>query len=240
VKRFGTLRFIGLGLVLASMTCSAADISLVKDDFSAKSDRWIGGEIVDGTMSLSVQGKDSRFNGSRLLLVPPVRIPPDGVQALHLSFTLVGFAEVTGAKNYKAAARIFLMPEPLPKFVEPYSAPNVFVLIVTYAPRDGTTLALYRKLEGDKGFGKPLYEGSLEPGQFPVKVDMYLTRTLYRIRFDRDVLSDRGSLSGYHELPESVWGGDLRFGTRIINESEGMLGRVIFDDFEASTSGELR
>lgn len=230
-------------VLLSSLPLEAKEVELLfTDDFSApiSSEKWQGGEVRDGALVLSVLGEKKRFNGSRMLLIPPLKIPADEGHALHLRFTIVGFSEASDEEqDFSASARIFLMPEPLPKLVEPYSAPDVLSLIVWHDSTRGNNIALYRK-SGEKGFGKPLYMGSLPVEEFPLVVDLFINRTQYRMLFDRDVLSDRGSLSGYHELPEGTWSGELRFGARIVNERDEVSSQVIFDDVQIGIADGLR
>lgn len=193
---------------------------ILREDFHAPSAGWSAHSAVTGADGLLLnQPSKQKYSSSLLLFKPLLQIPQEG--ELRLSLTIGAITQMdTGSTDINGAVRIFLAPEPLPKWPEAYSLPNAMVVwIERHGDRNDMDISLFRKI-GQPGMGTLLYSGAVAPGSFPLRFDLWLTRETYRIRFNQAVDTAAGSRSGYHALPWGIWGKDLRFGLRITSHED--------------------
>lgn len=227
---------LGVVVVTAAACASAmaADSGVIyTDDFSKDSGKWESNRYAVENESISVGvGQDGQNNGNLLFLKKPFAIQ-DG-KALELKFQLKGFANVAGnGAEANCSARIFVIPDPLPNFIEPYVSPNLMWLFIENRPGGDLAITLYKKnQEPEDGYGVALYRGSLSPQELPLTVTLRFDTGRYFLSFDKDVITDAGSLSGLIDLPKDLWAGDLHFGVRIVNGADGVDSQVTLGGLE--------
>ncbi len=200
----------------------------IRDDFDGANSLWEGGLVSGGEMTLEVTG-DRLHHGGLLLLKPALTLPADDWTFLDIRFRLLEMSERDGRDDFVSSARIFLMPEPLPDFVEPYSTPFALLLYVQ-RQRDGELQLTFYEKNGGSGFGRIRFQGVLSDLELPLEIRLCVSQGIYRILFDRDVLTDVGSLSGHLSLPPERWSGPVRFGIRAVNGGDAMHAQVMIDD----------
>lgn len=221
-------------MAAACVSAMAGDPGVIySDDFAKDSGKWESNRYVveNGAISVGV-GQDGQNNGNLLFLNKPFTIQ-DG-KALELKFQVKGFANVSGnGQEADCSARIFVIPDPLPKFIEPYVSPNLMWIFIESRPGGDLAITLYKKnQEPEDGYGVALYRGSLSPQELPLTVTLRFDTGRYFLSFDKDVITDAGSLSGLIDLPKDLWAGDLHFGVRIVNGADGVDSRVTLGGLE--------
>jgi hypothetical protein len=217
----------------------AAETPVTAADFSKDGAGWVfyGHKALDGGVAKLAVGDVGKYHGGLFQLSAPLRIPQDSAQSLRIRLKVGGFSDIAGSSDTGCSGRFYLSPLPLPKFVEPYAMSNGFIVCVNYAgANQPDTISLYSKVNGGAGFGDLLYQGTFDPSQFPVTMDLALTKDTYRVTFDKPVAPGSGGKSGYHKLPAAQWSGDLGFGGRIVNEDDQHESQIVLDSLTVSTT----
>ncbi len=228
-----SIRTIFLAMALVATVPSFASEQLVsKADFAKPTG---GGwsfqgatKLSDGKATLSVSQLGAH-QGRALLLDSPLRIPLAAGTALRLQVRFDAFGD--GASS----ARFFVAPTPLPSYIEPYIMPDAILFYVDSPGKDRTSFRLAMKSGSADGFGDGVYAGSWANTQFPITADLSLSVDGYRLVFDKEVQAASGNASGSLFLPAAKWGGDLKFGGRIVNEDNAHDSSMTVSALEAAT-----
>jgi hypothetical protein len=229
-------------LVAGSMiqpSVRAAETPIATADFTKDGAGWAfyGHKTIESADAKLGVGDIGKYHGGLLLLTAPLRIPQATGQGLHIQLTLGGFSDISGGADTVCSGRFFLAPKPLPSFPEPYALTNAFVIMFNYSGADKpAAISLFSKVNGKAGFGDMLYQGTFDASQFPVTMDLNITKDTYRVKFDKTVTSGAGARSGYHNLPPAQWSGDLAFGGRIVNEDDTHDSQMTLDALSAFTT----
>lgn len=205
-----------------SAAAPAAETVLLDETFAAPADTWQGGEIESGQLCLTVGGQ-GRYSGQLFLAQPALRLPAEPERQLKISLTVAGFGEKSGKLDFPSSLRCFLLPEPLPKFVEPYGAARGFCLLLEYRnPDEPVRISLFQKTPEASGFGQLLYAGRVAVEDLPLRIDLSLNAEIYRLNFSQEVDTDQGARSGRQQLGRTDFGqAELRFGARLVNHAAG-------------------
>jgi len=237
-SRAATVLVLGLLLSRLAMV-SAAEKPITSADFSKDGAGWVfyGHKTIDNAEAKLAVGDVGKYHGGLVMLTSPLRIPQDAVQGLHIRLKVAGFTDISGGANTVCSGRFFLAPNPMPSFIEPYSLSDAFVLMYSYAgATQPCTVSVFSKVHGKDGYGDLLYQGTFDSSEFPMTVDIALTKETYRLSFDKPVTASTGGKSGYHKLPSDGWGGDLTFGGRIVNEDDQHDSQILLDTMSAGTT----
>ncbi|MFZ2657957.1 MAG: hypothetical protein WAX69_23700 [Victivallales bacterium] len=202
--------------------------NLVNEEFSENTGNYDGKvEIKDGKAVFSA-GRAGKYLGTSILFKKQLPIPNGKDKFLHLKIKVDGFSEKTGKEDFPCSLSIFFIPEPLPSLIDPYLNPDALWLFVQYSGKT-TSISLYSKANQEK-FGTLLYRTTADPGIFPLEMDLYFNTEAYRVSFDRPLKTDKGNVSGYHGLLPAIWKDNIKFGMRIVNNSDdGAVSQVILD-----------
>ncbi len=195
---------------------------VIQENFQNGLEQWsVGINDVAPDGIVLKQPNPHKHNSTHLVLIPPFQIPEDG--ELKLNVTITGFREEPGpGENVSASARMFIAPDPLPKWPEAYLLPTALTVWVNKnGDKDDAIISVYKKDNQEKGgCGDRLYAGSFATDSFPIRISLVLTKKTYRIRFDKPVDTSAGSRSGKLEMPDDFCGGALRFGMRLTSEAD--------------------
>lgn len=114
----------------------------------------------------------------------------------------------------KTQLRVYLTPDKLKKYIEPYSMENVLWFLIDYNESGHMKITLYKKdKENNAGCGLPLWSGVMETTTFPFKFSILLNSRSYKISTSPKLNDGQGLLSGKHNLG-SEWGKPLHFGVK--------------------------
>ena len=229
VKNKSCKYIFGIGCVLLAGLVQAGEMSsdkdsaspsqkiICKNDFMQPSGLWSKALKQGGGQATLTCSTPGMYLGNVALLEQSLPMPQAN-QTLDLSLKISGMTDASGGK-LNGSARIFLAPEPLPKFAEPYIMPNVLWLYLKYEDGLPKTLSLWRKAN-EKQMGTLLYQAKLDQRDFPLQLKLNLGKETYRLKFNNELSSSQGSRSGRHGLDSQKWNGKLRFGMRVVNEND--------------------
>ncbi|MBN1863971.1 MAG: hypothetical protein JW808_03630 [Victivallales bacterium] len=214
--------------VATSVACTLAwrlDAQVLFDDsFEQANQSWSGLEVSDG-QGMVVNKSIGKHNGGIAVLQEVLPSFPDGSTAIRLELVFKGMsAQPEGGAT--GSARVFLAPEPLPGFQEPYVMPHALWFSLDFQDGLPVSFTLYRKADQEQ-FGSTLYKAELSSGDMPLTITLDVSATSYRLNFDRDITTSQGARSGLHGLDNKVWTRGARFGLRGVNHIEGQAVRPI-------------
>ncbi|MBN1863968.1 MAG: hypothetical protein JW808_03615 [Victivallales bacterium] len=228
-------RFLGLamslGVALSSFISNGAEKDVINEGFEVVSEGAYKGskfELEDGHGVLTC-ASTTKHSGGLLLFETPFKFPKAESEFLSFSMEIIGMKELSG-NEFESSARIFISPEPLPKFIEPYVLENALWVYLVKNNKDEYTFSLFQKIDQkEPGMGKLLYEAKLEGGSFPFKFGISFNRAKYRIKFGGEVETSKGLKSGTLSFSDA-WGSNLRLGMRIVNHTEGINSQLVVDN----------
>ncbi|MFZ2657525.1 MAG: sugar-binding protein [Victivallales bacterium] len=198
---------------------AVGETMLLKEDFDKPSDRWSAsnGKIEDGKLVLRAGGP-GRHNGSQFILNGSFQIPDSG--NLKFSWKIGSIGTVEG-KAVDAMLRIFIAPEPLAGFTEPYGMPDAIVLLLERRGDDKLDIYLSEKIKSGNGFGKQLYSASMPVNSFPFTISLTIGKDSYEVNVDKP--SDRGTglrAGSYAAGKSPSFAKGLKSGMRIVNDGD--------------------
>jgi hypothetical protein len=237
MTRFAVLVLAPFLLGLAATTAAVADQSgpIAQADFASMPADWRASHLsVSGGAGTLSAGSRGRYDGSQMVLEKAIRLPGGPGGCLHLSMTISDIRESTAVLDFSGSARIFITPDDVSGFADPYGMADAVTVQVTRDP-DGVSVSLSEKTQPGNGFGRPLYSGNVDGTAFPLRLDLYLGAGAYRLTCDRPMLPDTGASSGRAPLDGPAWKGDLHFGLRIINYTPDTEAQLVLKQMALST-----
>lgn len=239
MKAFPLIALATLCLAFSPMpSASAATQVVASADFTKDTGggwNFYGHKVVaDGAAKLAV-GAPGKYSGGIFIMDAPIKLPADETSALHVIVKMNGFGDSTGKPGTSCSGRFFIAPAPLPKFVDCYSLPNTISFIYEYdGANNKCAIELFQKLDAKDGYGDMLYQGTFDTAQFPMTLDLALTKTTYRMKFDKEVAPSTGARSGYLKLSTPMWAGDLRIGGRVVNHDDTHDSQMVIGKFDVT------
>ena len=177
-----------MGLVAAAAGAAEKGATIEQVDFGSMPTGWRESHlVVSGGTGILSAGSRGRYDGSQMVLGKAFRLPqgPDGY--LHLSLTIGDIRESTGKTDFSGSARIFITPDDVGGFADPYGMADALTVQVTRDP-DGVSVSLSEKTQPGDGFGRMLYSSEADGAGFPLRFDLYVNAGAYRMTLGKPML----------------------------------------------------
>jgi hypothetical protein len=238
-------RRVGLGMwaglfFAASLGCHAAETEsarpreiLVREDFTAPSDRWRGLSIAHGKGTLTAPS-DRKYDGNLATLDRALPMPPPG-KWLNVRLRMEGLSDAS-VGELDGSARIFLVPAATDPVFDPYTMPDVLWLSVVYEKGAPRTLTLYGKA-GETRRGRMLFKTALDASDLPLDLTLRINPRHYRLEVADGASASDGARSGAHGLNPDLWSGPLTLGMRAVNHRAGVRTRLSISALEIFLTG---
>jgi len=168
----------------------------------------------------SVTGAGRDLSAGRLLSadqsVLKTSVPLPGNE-MELAVELAGFQPEKKEKPFACEVRIFLTPDSLPGYVEPYIMKNVLWLWCFYSEKDGMNLSLMNGRQA-------LWNGTVAGLKFPLTLRLSVNSRGYRIGSSSELRTGSGTPSGFLELSEA-WKAPRNAGVKCLrgNQPGGVI-----------------
>ena len=176
--------------------------------------------IVDGHFVLPYD-KGKKYDGTQIIFPTALHLPKQDQGQLRLSLTI----DNVEAKAGGWIVRFFLLPEKLApfKWIDPYGKPHVLSLNITDYKGTGEQiqLSLYSNDGTAKGSGKLLYNGVGSAKSFPLTIDLKCNQSIFSLKFNSEIQTQKGARSGHHGLDVGQWNADAGCGLRFVNLTDG-------------------
>ena len=172
------------------------------------------------TAGWNVSGPGQELPAGRLLSVEQsvlkTSAPLPGNE-MDLSVELAGFQAEKKEKPFACEVRIFLTPETLRGYVEPYIMKNVLWLWCFYSEKEGLNLSLMNGRQ-------TLWSGTVAKLEFPLILRLSVNARGYRVGSSAELRTGNGTASGFLELPEA-WKAPWNAGVKCLrgNQPGGVI-----------------
>lgn len=136
---------------------------------------------------------------------------------MELAVELAGFQAEKKEKPFACEVRIFLTPDSLKGYVEPYIMKNVLWLWCFYSEKEGLNLSLMNGRQA-------LWNGTVAGLKFPLTLRLSVNSRGYRIASSSELQTGSGTPSGFLELPEA-WKAPWNAGVKCLkgNQPGGVI-----------------